>query len=231
MAASRLALLAAAAGSAAAVTQKEFDCTARALAYAQASKLLRGGPLEGGLRDVHDALQLTTACKAAFAAPPPSASSIRPKESVAPAALGTLHVATTGDDATADGSAAHPYGSLRAARDAARAKNDGPGGLTVGTIAVAAGRYELEAELTLGPPDNGVTFQGVCDEERCEKGVVLSGGSPLKLELTPLGAADIAAGVPPGAMKAQLPPGTGRLPSLYDDSSPADPRLGERNRL
>ena len=52
-----------------------------------------------------DALQLTTACKAPFATPPPSASSGQSTASVAPAALGTLHVATTGDDATADGSA------------------------------------------------------------------------------------------------------------------------------
>lgn len=123
------------------VTQPEFDCSARKLAYAQAAKLMGHTALAAGLVDVHDALQLATVCKDPFAAPaPPAAGS--PGPAVA-SPLATLHVATTGDDSTADGSAAKPYGTLRAARDAARAKNDGPAGQTVGTIAVAAGRSSL----------------------------------------------------------------------------------------
>ena len=38
----------------------------------------------------------------------------------------------------------------------------------VGTVAVAAGRYELESELSLGPSDNGMTFEGA-------PGAVISG--------------------------------------------------------
>jgi hypothetical protein len=139
-----------------AVTQPEFDCPARQLAFEQASKLMADGPLAAGLKDVHDALQLSAACNATFDAPPAQRPEQQQQQQRWPsdvdgsALLATLHVATTGDDTGADGSAAKPYATLRAARDAARARNDGPGGLVVGTIAISAGRYELTETLTLG---------------------------------------------------------------------------------
>ena len=140
-----------------AVTQPEFDCPARQLAFEQASKLMADGPLAAGLKDVHDALQLSAACNATFDAPPAQRPEQQqqqqqrwPSDVDGSALLATLHVATTGDDTGADGSAAKPYATLRAARDAARARNDGPGGLVVGTIAISAGRYELTETLTLG---------------------------------------------------------------------------------
>ena len=201
------------------MTQPEFDCAARKLAYTQATVLLGKGPLSAGLRDVHDALQLSN-CNATHTEPTHTEPTHTDNRAVK-TTLATLHVATTGSDATGDGSVGSPFLSLRAARDAARAKNDGPGGQVVGTIAVAAGRYQLNETLSLGPADNGMTFQG-------EKGTVISGGLALELQLSPAAGTDLL-NWPTGTMMAQLPPGTGRLRSLYDDHhSGSDPRLGAR---
>eukprot|EP01047_Picozoa_sp_COSAG01_P028165 COSAG01_NODE_1883_length_8988_cov_67.877264_12_plen_535_part_00 len=208
------------------LTQPEFDCTARKLAFAQATHLMANSSmLHAGLSSVHDALQLTTACGIEFEPPPlfrgfPSSplSLSRSADS-----LTTLHVSTTGNDKTGDGSQTKPFASLRAARDHARAKNDGPAGQTVTTIAVASGRYEVDSELSLGPEDNGLTIEG-------EVGTVLSGGVALRLLLQPVSPSRRSAlGFPPGTMQAQLPPGTPRFSVLYEDTAPATrPQDGHR---
>ncbi len=205
-----------------AVTQAEFDCPARQLAYAQASKLLAdAGPLARGLEDVHDALQLTTACGVKFSSNVPP--QYRPERSNAnDRALATLHVAPTGNDAGADGSSSKPYGSLLAARDAARAQNDGPAGRLVGTIAIAAGRYELNETLTLGPDDAGVTFEG-------EPGTIISGGLALELQFEAVPAVGLhTLHLPPGTLQAKLPSDTGQFFALYEDGDDIDPRQGYR---
>ena len=205
-----------------ALTQAEFDCPARQLAYEQASALLKGTRLLSGLQDVHDALQLTTACGVAFVAVPAVAPE-RYASAERGGELATLHVATTGSDAAGDGSASNPFLTLRGARDAARAKNDSPTGATVGTVAIAPGRYELYETLMLTPADNGMTF------EASGEGVVISGGLALDLQLSEVPTEVLAhVGLPAGVMQAKLPAGTGRLPVLYEDSSASDPRLGNR---
>ena len=203
----------------AAVTQPEFDCTARQLAYEQATVLLGAGPLASGLKDVHDALQLGAACNAAFDAPPfHTPEQDNPRQA---SALATLHVATTGDDASADGTPTKPFASIRAARDAARARNDGPAGQVVGTVAIGPGRYELDETLTLGPEDNGMTFEGA--------GCVLSGGVALSLELKPVVPTTLASlGLPPGTMQTKLPARRFRMSALYEDTSSTNPREGLR---
>ena len=101
------------------VTQPEFDCAARRLAYDQAHALLANTSLAHGLQDVHDALQIAVACGVAYT-PPAAAASVAAAAGAAAHARSpagaTLHVATTGSDTNGDGSSAKPFQTLVAAR-------------------------------------------------------------------------------------------------------------------
>ena len=85
----------------------------------------------------------------------------------------TLYVSPDGNDTTADGSETHPFGTIAAARDAARAVDRTKcSGIT---IYVKAGTYRITETLDLSADDSGtelcpVTFQG-------EEGTVITGGA------------------------------------------------------
>ena len=84
-------------------------------------------------------------------------------------AASVIHVATTGSDATGDGTAAKPFASLGKAQTASRAA------AKPAAVSVAAGKYFLNATLTLGSADSGVSYAAAPGAA-----VTLSGGVSLK---------------------------------------------------
>jgi hypothetical protein len=84
-------------------------------------------------------------------------------------AASVIHVATGGDDSAGTGSAAAPFKTLGRAQLAARSAPK------PATVSVGAGKYYLNATLTLGSADSGVAWVVAPGG-----GVVLSGGVALK---------------------------------------------------
>ena len=97
------------------------------------------------------------------------------------------------------------------------------------TVAVMAGRYAFDGELTLGPADRGLAI--VASPAGAD--VVLSGATEYDLTFTEL-AADAAArlGLPKGVMRADLPAGRPLPgPAMYRTAGAGgtlDPRYGDR---
>jgi hypothetical protein len=110
-------------------------------------------------------------------------------------------------------------------------------------IQVLGGRYELDAELTLGPEDSDLTITAYEGQR-----VVLSGGKAMTLALSPVSqAAQKAMNLPPGCMQASVPldGDTAVFRAMYEDmdvdidvvvdvggggtaGASVDPRLGGR---
>jgi len=148
------------------------DCAWRKLALDMATAKL--GAHVGG--SVYDALQLQGLCKTP--PPPPSASSDGhqplplPVDTIyarAPSAKDGVRAA-----ATADGSAARPFATLEAARDAARARN-GRGATT--TIALS-GVFHRRAPLNLTREDGSTRWTASAQPGAAP--AVISGAVPLK---------------------------------------------------
>jgi hypothetical protein len=219
-------LLLAIAGLSASLTQPEFDCTARRLAFQQAVSLLTNTTLSAGLGSVYDALQLSV-CGTEYV--PIAAQRTNNKPGWHTSTVRTLHVSPSGDDSKADGTAALPFATLTVARDSARAANAAAGQRVIDTVAVAAGRYVMQHELVLGAEDSGLTIEAAGDGP-----VVLSGGLPLNLQLKPLSAAEQhSLQLSPRAAlkqvwKADLPSSMGATASLYEDVVPSKPLKGRR---
>ena len=199
-----------------AVTQQQFDCPARRLTLRHAISNLQSGAVHASAAaSVYDALRLHECGDS----PPPSlprtlppsapASSATGSASSASSASPSLYVSTTGSDATGTGTLAAPFRSLHRARDAART----PGAPRV--IQVLGGRYELDAELTLGPEDSDLTITAYEGAD-----VVLCGGKAMTLALSPVAdTARKAMNLPPGCMQASVPlDGDTAVRAMYEDA-------------
>eukprot|EP01050_Picozoa_sp_SAG11_P004910 SAG11_NODE_326_length_10708_cov_6.937035_11_plen_228_part_00 len=204
-----------------AVTQPEFDCAARLLAYAKAESNLADSPLnKHGLPAVHDALQLGDCGQRR---PTTGLGAVVTQRPTVPMDHTTMYVSTAGSDTSGTGAATAPFASIHRARDAMRSLRLPPE--DNGRIQVAAGRYELGETLVLGPEDSGLTIE--CGTLANSSACQLSGGTLLELELAPLGAAQAAqAGLPVGVLKAMLPaafrkPGARPVRALYEVRTPS----------
>ena len=145
-------------GLCAAVTQPEFECTARHLALSQATNLLGEGP---HLVDIAAALRMsecprkqTFFDKHGENFEGQEISNVESITNHAKERLGTtIYVSISGSDG-GDGSALHPFLTLHKAVAASRAIEAKPV-----TIVIRPGRYPQTSELTLTPADNGLTIE------------------------------------------------------------------------
>ncbi|MCU0793982.1 MAG: right-handed parallel beta-helix repeat-containing protein, partial [Opitutaceae bacterium] len=110
-----------------------------------------------------------------------------------------FHVAPSGDD-RAPGTAAKPFATLHAARDAARPF----AGRESVTIHVAAGTYYLPDTLQLTAADSGTADHPIIYRAATEGGAVLSGGALLNLRWTPFRDGIFKASAPAGLVIDQL---------------------------
>jgi hypothetical protein len=96
-----------------------------------------------------------------------------------PAAAVQFHVATGGDDVAGDGSMAHPFRSLRAARDAVRAWRKSPeGARSVGSVQVIIhpGHYASSETLHLTESDSGTAASPVIYRAATMSRAIFEGG-------------------------------------------------------
>ena len=210
-----------------AVTQPEFECTARHLALSQATNLLGKGP---HLVDVAAALRMSECPrKQTFVSQRTDnvddqvISDVVTGKNGAKSRLAiTMYVSISGSD-DGDGSAEHPFLTLHKAVAAARASEAKPV-----TIVVRPGRYPQTSELTLTPEDNGLTI-----EAETPGTVVLSGAFAFSLTFVRLSAAEAnSIGVANGTMKASLPQDVDvdSIVSLFEDTDSLQPKLGESKK-
>ena len=140
------------------------DCAVRQLAWEYGRSLL---PERGSFRTLFDALQLafcnlTTPHKWDTYEPPMQTTTIAKGRSP------ILHVSTTGNDETADGSAAKPFGTIGAAVRAATNR--------AATIVIHEGTYSVLKPIHLSASHSGVTIQNYRGGR-----VNISGGVPFRV--------------------------------------------------
>lgn len=129
----------------------------------------------------------------------PQASTLAITICLMPLSAAEFHVATTGDDSH-PGTAAKPFRTISAARDAARRF----AGKEPITVSLADGTYELPETLVFTSADSGTRDAPIVYRAKNEGRAILSGGIKLDLEWTPLRGAIVQATTPPGSAIDQL---------------------------